>query len=156
MMTGVENSIYFEGELSEAEIARLLVKLDQWTDNIFRNKTRIKLAIIELCSNVISHHSGTEYGSVSIIPEDRKCIVEVKSYASSNDLEIIKNVLKEIRASSDLKNHYFKKLEHVGSRSANLGILRVYRICEGNLVLESEIVASKVLLTFKLIINDHD
>jgi hypothetical protein len=155
-MIEVTNNIYFEGELSETEIVVLLNKLDSWPEGLFKNKAAIKFAIIELCSNVISHHSGTEYSWVSIVPEEGQCLVEVKSYASINDLEILNTILNEIRTSPDLKALYFNKLEQVGNKSANLGILRVFRICDGNLILESEIVASKILLTFKLKINDNN
>jgi len=155
MNTTLSDKITYEGEFSEGTINTLLKKIDAWPSSLFKNKADVKYAVIELCSNIISHHSSTDFGSIIIDPQHSVCYLEVSSFASAKDYEIVASILNDLKSVKDLKEHYFSKLERAGhAESVQLGMLKTYRCCNGNIELIGKTVASKILLTFKLKIDD--
>lgn len=150
------HKIFFEGEVTDEVIAKLLREIDCSTGISKKLKGNLKVVVIELCTNIVSHHSGTTHSTVKIHPDETGCGVEVSSFVNLNDFEIIQKIIEQLRAEENIEEYYFKRMANNpdSNLSAQLGLIRVYKICEGQMQLESELVASKYRLIFKLRIND--
>jgi hypothetical protein len=156
-MTETLNKIVFEGEVTDSVIADLIKQIEKHTGLSKKLKNKLKIVIIELGTNIVSHHSGTADALVTIEPDTKGCRLEVVNYINQNDLEIIEKIIEKLHVQEDLDDYYFSRLgTNIDTNiSAKLGLIRVYKICEGNFQVHKELISSKVKLTLKLSINDN-
>lgn len=150
------DKIIFEGEITDSTIADLIKQIDIISSLSKKLKSKLKIVIIELCTNIVSHHSGSAEAFIRIEPGEEACHLEVTNYVNQNDLEIIEKIIQKLQVEKDLDEYYFSRLaaNTNSNLSAKLGLIRVYKMCEGNFQIHKELVASKVRLTLKLNMND--
>lgn len=149
--------VHFEGEITEKVIAGLLHQLDAYPNTSRTVINRLKMLVIELCTNIITHHSGTPFGSLDIESVNGSYQLSVSSFLNKNDLDIINVTLAGLRANEDINRHYQELLGNIGqsNQSVKLGLAKVYSISKGQMNIETKTIASKILLTFKLTVHDH-
>lgn len=155
MIEEKKEKVLFDGEVTETVLAQLIANVGVLnTSSAVRNK--IKLSLIEMCSNIITHHSGTAHSNIRVDAQPTGATIQVSSYGNANDFSIIKKLLEEVKEQTNFTDYYYNKM--AGNTNTNysskLGLARVYGLCNGKLSLKNEVVASKVKITFELRIND--
>lgn len=155
LMNRVDDTIYFEGEITEEVIAGLLKKAATLSISA-AVRSRLKIVLIELCTNIVTHHSGTAHGEVSVKSVGSVCEVQISSFVSRHDYSIVENLLNEVKQQPDYEAYYYNKLANNqdDNKSARMGLARIYKMCRGKVDLESTLVVSKTRLTIKLKLDD--
>jgi hypothetical protein len=154
-MTETIDKIYFEGEMTESAISDLLGNIDHWSGHASKNEINLKMIVMELCSNIISHHSATPFCKVTIAADKDYLNLQVGNYVNENDVSIIEQTLNNLHKIQNLKEYYFELLNNMKeNKSAKLGLIKIYRICERHLSINTELVNSKIFLTFNARIYD--
>ena len=157
LMEAVNDTIYFEGEITEEVIAGLLKKVSglNTSDTV---RSRLKIILIELCTNIISHHSGTPHGEVKVNLTAAGCMMSISSFVNKHDFHIVERLLDEVKQQVNYEEYYFNKLSKNPdeNKSARLGLARIYKMCRGRIDLESTLVVSKTKLTINLELDDKN
>lgn len=159
MTLSIENRVLeidFDGVLSEKVISDLLARVDSLAGCSDKIKKDIKIVIIELGLNIISHGTEQSFGAIYLYRNRKEFFIETSNFTSVANLERVAEVLDKLKSIVDLKAHYFSLLELISSqRSVQLGLLKIYRICDRNMLCSGETIQGNLLLKLKITINDN-
>lgn len=147
--------IYFEGDIDELVLVFILKKLSQTQSCPKQIKSSLKIILIEIITNIISHHSFSNHGIISIKGFKGYCLIEAGNFANKENIEVIKANIDEVKKVKNIKDHYKNLLKSVSyEKSVNLGLIEIYNRSKGNLKLETQEILGKSFITFKIKIDD--
>jgi hypothetical protein len=145
----------FEGEMDEAVLVFIIKKISD--SKIIPNKLKssLKLVLIELITNIISHYSSSSYGIVSLEKASEGYLITASNYVNEQNLNTIKANLDAIKKIKNPKGLYNDLLKSVSfNKSVNLGLIEIYNRCKGNIKLTTSGDGSPSFLTLKIKLDD--
>ncbi len=150
----LKNRIYYEGDLDEDVLIFFMKKTNTIDFCSGKTKSNLKIALIELITNAITHLSGVAYGRVLVTKQNDDCYVAVSNIVNPNSLVVLMDNIKRIKSIKDVKKEYNKLLADASfDKLVGLGLLEIFNKSNGNVEITTESALENTLVTIKLKIN---
>ncbi len=146
-----KNRIYFEGDLDENVLVFFLKKISD--GNYFSNKfkSNLKIILIELITNAITHYHNLAFGKVLVEKNGDHYLISVTNFISQKNLQLLKKNLIYFKSLKEVKSQYHALLKSATlEKSAGLGLLEIYNRAKGNVQLQTQTVSGNKIITIKI------
>jgi len=148
--------VSFAGPADEALLNFIIKKIEN--SNLASRKTKPKLCItaIELINNVITHGYRSAFCIFNLEKSGRGFEMTCGNFFSDKNVTYIKSRIKETAKQKDLETFYYSLLRNSKpGTSGKLGIVRMYKISEGNFDITKEKLNGKTFGKISLKIRNH-
>jgi hypothetical protein len=145
----------FEGEMDEAVLVFIIKKVSDSKVVSNKLKSSLKLVLIELITNIISHYSSSSYGAISLEKTNDGYLITASNYVNEQNLKTVKDNIDTIKKIKNPKGLYNDLLKSVSfNKSVNLGLIEIYNRCKGNIKLTTSGTGNPSFLTLKIKLDD--
>ena len=150
-----KNRIYFEGDLDENVLVFFLKKIND--GNYFPNKfkSNLKIILIELITNAITHYHNVAFGKVLVEKKGDHYLISVTNFISQKNLQLLKKNLIYFKSLKEVRSQYNALLKSATlEKSVGLGLLEIFNKAKGNIKLQTQTVSGNKIITIKIKIYD--
>jgi hypothetical protein len=145
----------FKGPVANSTIGYFIDKIERDPSVPEKAKTRFKLVMIELITNILNHFYLDNYCEIDVEREESALVsVTTKNFISEADLEHLRNKIAQLNNAGSVKELYLQALKNTSeNHSVNLGIMYVYQKSNGRLSFAMEKKGNNFLLILKTTLN---
>lgn len=148
--------VSFVGAADEALLNFILRKIEQSSLVGRKTKSRLCISAIELINNVITHGNRSSFCVFHIEKSGRSFDVVCGNFITEKKFEYIRQRIKETSRQKDLENFYYGLLRNSKpGTSGKLGLVRMFKISEGNFEVKKEKFNGKTFGKISLKIKNH-
>ena len=150
----IKNSLYYEGDIDESLLVFFMKKINSINYCSSKCKSNLKIVLIELITNAITHFSGLPYGRLLIKKENNDCIIAVSNLVDEKGFKQLIENINHIKTLKNVKQEYNNLLAAASfDKLMGLGLLEIYNKSNGNLEISSVPAHEYKLITIKLKID---
>jgi hypothetical protein len=144
----------FKGMADETLLSFLLRQIESSGSVPAKLKTRICLLTVELINNVITHHSDSPY-CVFLIKKMKSSIeLYCGNFSTEKKINFIRERIEQAKKVKNLSDFYYGLLKNTRPGiSRKLGLVRMYKNCDGRMYIKTQRSDNKTFITLQLKIS---
>ncbi|MBC7864118.1 MAG: hypothetical protein IAF38_14170 [Bacteroidia bacterium] len=146
----------FSGVADEKLLSFLLGKIENSRKIPRKLKTKICLLTVELIHNNIGHSKDSAHCIYKLEKTEDGFEITSGNYTTKKNLDFVKQRLLKAKKEKDITAFYYSLLKNTRPGiSRKLGLVRIYKSCNGNIKVSSQVIEKKIFIKFHLKLNSH-
>jgi hypothetical protein len=146
--------VSYSGEADENLLIFLLKKVENSPAVPKKIKKNVCLATLELINNIIEHHSKSAECKYELSQSPLEIILKTENFSRPTSVNFVQRRIDLIRAQKSTEEFYFSLLHNTKPGvSRMLGLVRIFRKCEGKINVGTDKSGKKIVFTLKFTKN---
>jgi hypothetical protein len=146
----------FSGTADEKLLSSLLEKIESSRKIPRKLKTKICLLTVEMVHNNIGHSKGSSQCVYSLEKTATGFEIVSGNFTTKKNLDFVKQRLVRASKEKDITAFYYSLLKNTRPGvSRKLGLVRIYKGCNGNIKVSSKTIEKKTFIKFHLKLIPH-